>query len=99
MVAFRFVHVLRKDRVIRQLHLVDGDALGCELQRLLDAILPVVPGLTHHACDEVDVHLLEAEFLAPAVGFEDFRGTMGSAIDLEDAVIKVLDAQAQSGNT
>ena len=44
-------------RVERQLHLVDGHAVGRHRDRLLDARAPVRVGLAEHAGDEVDVDL------------------------------------------
>ena len=48
-------------RVERQLHLVDGDAVGLERQRLGDAVAPVLVGLAQHPGDQVDVDLREVQ--------------------------------------
>ena len=57
-------HVAADRRVERQLHLIDGDAVGCELDRLLDAALPVLFGLAEHAGDQIDVDLRKARATA-----------------------------------
>ena len=64
-------HVAADRRVERQLHLVDGDAVGRELDRFLDAALPVLLGLAEHARDEVDVDLRKPERLRKLIGAEE----------------------------
>ena len=56
-----------------QLHLIDGDAVRFELERLLDAGAPVLFGLAKHAGDEVDVDLREGERASGAIRLPDFR--------------------------
>src|SRR6185295_17713073 len=88
--------VLADRRVEGELHLVDRDAVRFELQRLLDAAAPVLLGLAQHAGDEVDVDLREVERASGAIRLADFRRAMRAAVDLEDAVVEILDAEAQT---
>ena len=88
--------LLREDRVERQFHLVDGDALRCQGQRLGDALLPVVPRFADHAGDQVDVDLVEAEVARPAVGAVDLLLQMRPAVVFENLRIEILDAQAEA---
>ena len=81
--------------VERQLHLVDGHAVRLERQRLLDAGAPVRLGLAEHAGDEVDVDLGKVERARRAIRLRDFRRPVRAAVDLEDAIVEVLDPEAQ----
>ena len=88
-------HVAADRRVERQLHLIDGDAVGRELDRLLDAALPVLFGLAEHAGDEIDVDLRKPERLRELVGAEDLGRPVRAAVQLEDVIVEVLDAEAE----
>ena len=81
--------------VVGQLHLVDGDAVGVELDGLLDRRPPLRVVVAEHPRDEVDVDLGEAQALREAVGPEHLGRAVGAAVQLEDAVVVVLDAEAQ----
>ncbi len=85
-------------RVVGQLHLVDGHAVGRELERLVDADAPVLVGLPHHPRDQVDVDLREAELPRVLEDAVDLRRAMGTSVDLENAVVEVLDAETEAGN-
>ena len=92
------LHFAGDQRVVRELHLVDGDVVRLHLFDALDALGPVLVGLADHAGDQVDVDLRKSDLLQPLVGPEDFRRQVGPAVDLEDFVVEVLDAQRDAGD-
>ena len=69
---------------------------GCERQRLLDRVVPVLLGLAEHAGDEVDVDLREVERARLLVGAKDLRRSVRPAVQLEHLVAEILDAEAQA---
>ncbi len=85
-------------RVERQLHLVDGDAVGLERQRLVDAVAPVLVGLAQHPGDEVDVDLREVERPRELVGAVHLGRAMRASVGGEDLVVEVFDAKAEPGH-
>ena len=90
------LQLLGEDRVERQFHLIDRDAVGRKSDGLPDTFPPVVRALADHAGYEVDVDLIESQIARPAEGAVDFLFKVGPAIELEDLWIKVLNAHAQS---
>src|SRR5205823_5181927 len=59
---------------------------------------PVRFGLAEHAGDEVDVDLRKSEAARVAVGLIDLGRTVRAAIQLENPVVEVLDAEAEPGD-
>ena len=92
------LHVLVDAGVVGDFHLVDGDAVGGQLEGLGDVDLPVVLGFLEHAGDEVDVDLLEPFGADAFVGAVNFLGAMSAAVDLQDAVVEGLDPEGQAGD-
>jgi hypothetical protein len=88
-------HIAADRRVEGQLHLINGDTVGCELDRFLDAALPVLLGLAEHARDEIDVDLRKAERLRILIRAENLCRPVRAAVHLENVIVKVLDAKAQ----
>src|SRR5713226_7261038 len=86
--------LLGKDGIEWQLHLIDRDAVGTQLDRLADAIPPVIPIFTDHAGDEINVDLIKLRVLDPAIAAIDFLREMRPAVGLQDGVAEVFDAQA-----
>ena len=89
-------HALVDGRVVGHLHLVDGHALGVELEYALDAVRPVGLGLAHHAGDQVDVDLVEAGGADEGPGAVDLGRAVRAVVGLEDVGVEVLDPQAQA---
>ena len=54
------------------------------------SVSPSMPG------DQVDVDLREVERARELVGRADLRRAVRAAVDLQDAIVEVLDAQAQA---
>src|SRR6188508_3759415 len=71
-------------RVERQLHLIDRDAVGRHLDRLLDADPPVLVGFAHHPRDQVDVDLREVERPRKRIRPTDFRRAVRPPVGLEN---------------
>ena len=88
--------VLGVDGVERQFQLIDRDAVGRQIDRALDAILPVLPGFADHARDQIDVDVGESRLLDPLPATVDLGRQMGPAVFLQDLVAEVLHAQAQT---
>ena len=92
------MHLVIDRRVERDFHLVDRDAVGRQVDRLADAVLPVLLGLVEHSGNQVDVDLGESDPPGGFVRLIDFSGKMGPAVALENVVVEVFDAQAQPGD-
>ena len=60
-----------------------------------DALLPVVVRLAEHAGNQIDVDLREAERARLIVGAADLGRAMRAAVQLEQPIVEVLDAEAQ----
>ena len=82
-------------RVERQLHLVDGDAVGVELDRPAHRLPPFVFGLAQHAGDQVDVDLRETDGTRVAVRPEDLCGAVRAPVQFQDVVVEMLDAETE----
>ena len=61
--------------------------------------MPVGFGLAEHAGDQVDVDLREAEAARRVVSAADLGRSMRAAVELEDAIVEVLDAEAEPRDT
>jgi len=81
--------------VVRQLHLINGDAVGRQRDRALDALLPVLVGFPEHPRDQVDVDLRKIQRACVLVNAEDLRRLMRAAVQIEDPVVEVLDAETE----
>ena len=84
--------------LIGDFHLVDGHRIGPVVDGLLNGHAPAIPRLADHAGDDVDVDQVEAGLLDPGPHPIDFLGHMRPAVDLEDGVVEVLHAQAQTSH-
>ena len=93
------LHLPVDARVVGHLHLINGHRVGFHRHRLGHGLLPLFRSLLHHAGDEVDVDLGEADFPGVGVGPLDLLGAVGASVDFQDVVIEVFDAQTQSGDT
>ena len=60
-----------------------------------NAALPVLFGLAEHAGDEIDVDLRKLERLRELIRAEHLGRAMRAAVQLEDVVVEVLDAEAE----
>ena len=58
--------------------------------------LPVLVGLAEHAGDQVDVDLREVERARERDRPDDLRRAVRAAVELEDAIVEVLDAEAEA---
>ena len=94
----RLLHLLVDAGVVGHLHLVDGDGVRRHFDRLGHIGAPVVLRLLHHAGDEVDIDVLETEAAGVAPGAVDFVAAVGAAVDLQDVVVKILEAHGQAGD-
>src|SRR2546430_14426695 len=74
------------------------DAIGRELERLADTLTPVGLGFLDHAGDQIDVDLGKTNLTRIVIRARNFLAVMGAAIDLEDMILEVFDAEAQPGN-
>ena len=88
-------HVLRIDRVERQLHLIDRHAVGRKLDRAANVVAPVVPRFADHAGDQIDVDVGKIGIVNPIPRFLNFGRQMGPAVFFEHRIAEILDAQAQ----
>ncbi len=75
--------------------MIDRDAVGIQLDGLLDAPRPVLFRLAQHAGDQVDIDLRKVQRPGELIGPEDFGRAMGAAVDLENPIVEVLDAKAE----
>src|SRR5688572_23524922 len=91
----RLTRILGDAGVVRDFHLIDRDAVGVHRDSSLDGVLPLVLGLAEHAGDQVDVDLREADVARPCIRLPDLRRLMSPAVDRQDLVVEVLDAQRQ----
>ena len=71
---------------------------GGQIERAPDAVRPVLVGLAEHAGDEIDVDLRKAEVARLLVDARDLRRAVGAAVQLQDAIAEILDAEAQPGD-
>ena len=77
---FSFPQLLCVDGIKRQLHLVNRDAVGIQIDGLLHVVFPALPGLADHAGDQVDIELIEIKLVYPGHDFKNFFGKMGTTV-------------------
>ena len=64
----RFLHLFEDRRVVRDLHLVNRDAVGRFFDRGADTALPVFGSLVHHPGNQIDIDLIKTERLGKSEG-------------------------------
>src|ERR1041385_6291973 len=94
----KYLHVLDDGGVIRDLHLIDGDAVGSEPNGLTDTLTPVCFRLFHHSGNQVDIDLRKADGTGGLESLADLPRAMRAAVGIENTVVEVLDSQAQAGD-
>ena len=90
------VQLLGKDRVERQLHLIDRDGTGIQLDCSPYCVAPFLFCFTDHAGDQIDVDLRKAQRPRRVVGAPDLGRAMRAAIQFENAVAEILDAKTET---
>ena len=81
-----------KGCVVRQFHLINGDAFRVHRDRLADAVPPVVVRFADHAGDEIDIDLVEADIPCPTIGPIDLVLEVRPTVELQDFRFEVFDA-------
>src|SRR5687768_16552079 len=87
-------NVFRVDRVKGELHLVNGHAIGLQLERPSYGFAPLVIIIADHAGDEIDINVRKTSGLDPGPGAVNFMRLVCAAVFAEDLVIEMLDAEA-----
>ena len=90
------MHFFVDGRIERHFHLVDRNAIGGQLDDFTNTLAPILFGFVEHAGDEVDVDLWKADRSGEIVRPINLLGKVGPAVALEDRVVEVFDAEAQS---
>ena len=81
--------------VIRHFHLIDRDRIRLKRDGFGNGFAPLFLRLLDHAGDEINVDLREANLAGKGVSAGDFLRAMRAAIDFEDVIVEVFDAERE----
>ena len=65
--------------------------------RLAHTLAPVVFGFAHHARDQIDIDLREADRAGELIGPVDLFCAVGAAVGTEDIFVEIFDSEAEAG--
>ena len=94
-----FFHRLINGGIVRNFHLIDRHAIGCQFHHPFYTFRPIFICLLEHTGNQIDVYIFDPRILCPLESTKDFSRPVSPSIGFQYMIRKIFNSQTQTGNS